>query len=78
MRVLNSAGKNLKEPFVRLKGKELQVVDSEGCWVVTLYDFEDMRACPALGKLELEGFRTDFAEWDYEGKMVKLLEPFDN
>jgi len=82
MKVCNSKDKEektLKDVAIDLRDKHLVAVNVEsGEHAAFLYDFVLMGTVRyAKSALELDGYRTDFAEWDDNGRMTKLLEPFD-
>jgi len=72
--------KQLKDVAVDLRERRLVAVDAEtGDHVASLYNFRAM--APFWGAREAlkeEGYRSDFADWDVDGRMTKLLEPFEN
>ena len=81
MKVWNSRDKEdkLKDVAIALHDKSLVAVDAEtGEIVAYLYNFGIMLTIElAKRALDRNGYRTDFAEWDDNGRMTKLLEPFD-
>jgi len=82
MKVWNSKDKKdkLKDVAVDLREYSLVAFDAEGGkHVAFLYDFITMRTVRnAKDALDRSGYRTDFADWDVDGRMTKLLEPFEN
>lgn len=70
--------KEKKKPQVYLENKRMLAVDEKGDRVAVLIDFENCTFTGLAKKvLESEGYSTDWAKWDDEGRMVKLLENFE-
>jgi hypothetical protein len=68
----------LKKPQIRLVDKRLYAISENGQHICILVDFRDC-TFPPSAKLRLvaEMYSTDWAEWDNEGRMTKLLEDFE-
>jgi len=81
MKVFNGEEKEAKpkDVAVVLRGRELLAVDAEtGEFIIRLYNFRYMHAEGYASMcLKVDGYRTDFATWDKEGQMTKLLEDFE-
>jgi len=82
MKVWNGKDKKenkLKDVAVDLRDYCLVAVNAEtGERVVYLYNFVFNCACSrAEHVLKEGGYRTDFSDWDVDGRMTKLLEPFE-
>lgn len=77
--------KNKKEgekhyPEIRLIGKSIAAVSpNDGKAIAYLFDFSLMkRASGAKRCIEEFGFSSDFANWDSDGKIIKLLVNFED
>lgn len=72
------AKQELKKPLFRFVDKEMTAVDERGIHICTIVNFA---SCKFTGKakecLDRDGYFTDWAEWDNEGRMIKLLEDFE-
>ena len=70
--------RELKKPLVFLANKRMYATRDNGLYICTLVCFENCTfARGAKECLEGEGYSTDWASWDDEGRMVKLLEGFE-
>lgn len=72
-------GDEKEKPRIEFVGKEMIAVSPGGeIYICTIVNFG---SCKFTGKarecLERSGYSTDWAEWDDEGRMVKLLEDFE-
>ena len=68
----------LKKPMIAFKQKKMLAVDENGKRLATLFDLEYMVVSPYAKKLLADrGYSTDWAEWDQNDCMTKLLEDFE-
>jgi hypothetical protein len=79
MKVFKRGKEEKKEkPQIEFVGKEMTAVDECGMYICTIVDFG---SCKFIGKtrecLERDGYSTDWAKWDEDGRMIKLLEDFE-
>jgi hypothetical protein len=75
IKIYREGSKELKTPMVKYDKDGIIFVNELGKLVARLLLYRDVsiaRSCRQ--KLEQEGYRTDFAEWDSEGRLVRFLE----
>lgn len=68
----------LKKVTLALAEINLVAVDEDGRIISCLFSFCTMLATPsAKDKLVKYGYDTSFAEWDEDGRLVRLLDDFE-
>ncbi len=78
MKIYKEEKQKLKKPLIRFAEKKMRAVDENGIQISTLIDFENCTFIEMAKQcLDEEGYSTDWAEWDNEGRMIKLLEDFE-
>jgi hypothetical protein len=65
----------LKTPMIAYEKKGHYFCSSDGDFIAWIIVYHNNRMKPECRELlESSGYRTDFAEWDNEGRLVRFLE----
>jgi hypothetical protein len=73
IKIYREESKELKTPMIRDIGGYSDFVDKEGK-TIAIYRYSGIRCTQCKQLLIDNGYRTDFAEWDDEGCLVRFLE----
>jgi hypothetical protein len=65
----------LKTPMLYVESGGLDLIDDDGKMIVRIIDFKNRRfIAHCEGSLQAMGYRTDFANWDDEGRFYGFKE----